>query len=121
MRVLTLPSILLLVSSGGLAAARDVARWRQQIGPNTPDRGTLHLLNKSGASASLPLPEFVRAVGQAPDLIVPYEREVASASNLGIAAINKCAGFQRGLTPLYRHLTGEAVEASPSFLKRLFG
>jgi pilus assembly protein CpaE len=121
MRVLTMPSILLLVSSAGLAAARDVARWRQQIGPNTPDRGTLHLLNKNGAAASLPLPEFTRAVGQAPDLIIAYDREVAAATNLGIAAVNKCAGFQRGLTPLYRHLTGEAAEAPQSFLKRIFG
>ena len=121
MRVLTLPSILLLVSTGTLASAREVVRWRQQIGANTPERITLHVLNKGGAHASLPLPEFIRAVGQAPDVTIPYEREVGLASNLGIAAVRKCAGLQRGLMPLYRHLTGETVQTGKSFLGRLFG
>ena len=121
MRVLTLPSILLLVSTASLASARDVVRWRQQIGPNTPERVTLHVLNKNGAHASLPLPEFIRAVGQPPDVIIPYEREIGLASNLGVAAVRKCASLQRSLTPLFRHLTGEAVPVPHSFLKRLFG
>jgi pilus assembly protein CpaE len=121
MRVLTLPSFLLLVSSASLASARDVVRWRQQIGPNTPERRTLHILNKNGAHASLPMPEFIRAVGQPPDVIIPYEREIGLASNLGVAAVRKCASLQRGLTPLYRHLTGEAVALPQSFLGKLFG
>ena len=120
-RVLTLPSILLLVSTASLASARDVARWRQQIGPNTPERITLHVLNKNGSHTSLPLAEFTRAVGQPPDVIIPYEREIGLASNLGVAAVRKCVSLQRGLTPLYRHLTGEAVQVPQSFLRRLFG
>jgi pilus assembly protein CpaE len=121
LRVLTLPSIMLIVSTASLAAARDVARWRQQIGPNTPERMTLHVLNKSGGHASLPLPEFIRAVGQPPDLIVPYEREIGLAANLGVAEMRKCAVFQRSLTPLFRQLTGEGEPVSHSFLRRLFG
>jgi len=121
MPVLALPSIMLLVSTASLAAARDVARWRQQIGPNTPERTTLHILNKNGAHASLPLPEFIRAVGQPPDVIIPYSREIGMSSNFGVAAVRKCASLQRGLTPLYRHLTGEAVQAPKSLLKRILG
>ncbi|HXJ00514.1 MAG TPA: AAA family ATPase [Micropepsaceae bacterium] len=121
LRVLTLPSVLLLVSTASLSAARDVARWRQQIGPNTPERITLHVLNKNGADASLPLKEFIGAVGQPPDLVVPYEREIGLSSNLGVAEVRKCASFQRSLAPLFRHLTGEGEAASPSFLKRIFG
>jgi pilus assembly protein CpaE len=121
LRVLTLPSVLLLVSSASLASAREVVRWRQQIGANTPERVTLHVLNKNGAHASLPMAEFVHAVGQAPDVIIPYEREVATVSNLGIAAVRKCAGLQRGLMPLYQHLTGEPVRLRHSLLGRLFG
>lgn len=121
MRVLSLPSILLLVSTATLASAREVVRWRQQIGANTPERTTLHVLNKSGGHASLPMAEFIRAAGQAPDVTIPYEREIATVSNLGIAAVRKCAGLQRGLMPLYRHLTGEPVQLNQSFLGRLFG
>ncbi len=120
MRVLTLPSMLILVSTASLSSARDVARWRQQIGPNTPERTTIHVLNKNGAHGSLPLQEFIGAVGQAPDIIIPYEREIGIASAMGVAAVRKCASLQRGLAPLFRQLTGEALP-SHSFLSRLFG
>ena len=120
MRTLALPSVLFLVSTGSLAAARDVGRWRQQIGPNTAERLTLHVLNKSGAHGSLPFPEFVRAAGQAPDIVIPYDREIGLASKLGISAVRKCAGLRRSLAPLFRHLTGEPVEQPHSLLKRLF-
>ena len=121
MGMLSLPSVMLLVSTASLASARDVARWRQQIGPNTPKRVTLHILNQNSAHASLPLSEFIKAAGQAPDVIIPYDREIGLASNLGVAAVRKCASLERGLAPVYRQLTGEAQLASRSLLKRLFG
>jgi len=121
MRVLTLPSTLLLVSTGSLASARDVVRWRQQFGPNTPERVTLHVMNKAGALSSLSVPDFIRAVGSPPDIIIPHDREIAIASKLGIGAVQKCAPLQRGLTPLYRNLAGEGVPPRHSLLKRLLG
>lgn len=121
MRVLHLPSTCLLVSDGSLVSARDVARWRENIGPNSPERSTIHILNKSGADGSLPDAEFIRAAGRAPDLTISYEREIGAAANLGIRGVQKCTALQAGLMPIYRLLTGEGQEAPRSFWKRLFG
>jgi pilus assembly protein CpaE len=122
MRVLHLPSVCLLVSTGSLVAARDVARWREAIGTNSAERSFMHILNKSGAHDSLPEDEFVKAAGHAADMVIPYSRDVGLASNMGIRGIHKCAVIRRELSPLLQHLAGEAVEgARPSLLRRLFG
>ncbi len=121
MRVLHLPSTCLLVSDGSLVSARDVARWRENIGPNSPERSTMHILNKGGADGSLPDVEFTRVAGRAPDITMPYDRDIGSASNLGVRGVEKCARLQTGLMPIYRLLTGEGREEPQSFLKRLFG
>jgi pilus assembly protein CpaE len=120
-KVLQLPSLCMLVSSGSLVAARDVARWREQIGPNTPNRTTAHVLNQSRAPDSLPHSEFVRVTGAEPDIVIPYFREVQEASKLGIKGFRSCAGFQHALEPMVRELTGDVPESRPSLLTRLFG
>jgi len=66
------------------------------------------------------LPEFIKAAGQPPDMIISYDREIGLASNLGVAAVRKCSSLQRSLAPVYRQLTGETQQASHSLLKRLF-
>lgn len=121
LRMLHLPSVCLLVSRGSLVSAREVARWRDVIGPDSPERQTLHILNQSGADGSLPEAEFLRAVGQAPDIIIPYDREVGAAANLGIKGVERCVTVQRGLTAVFRHITGEAMEKRHSFFDRLLG
>ncbi len=120
-KALHLPSLCVLVSNGSLVSARDVSRWQKEIGPNTPERTTIHILNQNGAVGGLPPAEFSRAVGKAPDIIVPYQRDVGKASILGIKAIEGCAGLQAALNPLVNQLTGDPDISAPSFLKRLFG
>ena len=119
-RVLHLPSLCLLVSDGSLASARDVARWRTFIGPNTAEHTTLHILNKSDTPGSLPSEELIRAIGQAPDMLVPFERDVATVSNLGMRRLEECRGFMRALGPALRHISGEPVEDGRTILERLF-
>lgn len=120
MHVLHLPSLFLLISDGSLASARDVARWRAFIGPNSAERATLHVLNMSDAAGSLPLEELTRATGQPPDIIVPYEREVAAASNLGVRRLEDCRGLMRALGPALLHISGEAAEDDRTLIERLF-
>lgn len=120
LQMLHLPSTCLMVSNGTLVSAREVARWRELIGPNTPDRMTLHILNKHGAPGCLPPAEFARAAGQAPDITIPFDREFAAASILGIQGTQKSTLFKRGLAPVLRHLSGDAVEPPPSMLSRIF-
>jgi pilus assembly protein CpaE len=120
-KILRLPSTCVLVSNGSLASARDVARWRELIGSDTPERNTLHLLNQHGAPASLPDAEFARAAGRSPDITVPFDREIAIGSNLGVKGTQKCATLKRGLAPLVRNLSGEQADTSRSVLSRLFG
>lgn len=120
-QALHLPSVCVLVSDGSLCAARDVARWREHIGPNSSERTTLHILNKHRGPGCLPDVEFNRAAGQEPDILIPYDREIANAANLGIKATQNSAVLKRGLAPLIRQLTGEQVSAERPFLSRLFG
>lgn len=120
-QVLHLPSLCILISNGTLVAARDVGRWHEKIGPNTAERSTIHILNQSGAVGSLPEAEFIRAAGKAPDIIIPYYRDIATASILGIKGIQNCAALERALAPLLRQLAGEVEIAPLSFFHRLFG
>ncbi len=121
MQILNLPSTCVLVSDATLASARDVARWRVAIGPNTSDRTTLHILNRNAMPGSLPGPEFTRAAGRAPDITIPYERDIGAANTLGVKGGQQNATLRHGLAPLVRHLSGEQVEAPRSVLRRLFG
>jgi pilus assembly protein CpaE len=118
---LRLPSTCVLVSDSTLVSARDVARWRETIGPNTPQHNTLHLLNQNGAPGGLPAAEFNRAAGQPPDIVVPYDRAIASSATLGVKGGREHAAIKRGLAPLLRMLAGEQAKTSPTFLSRLFG
>jgi len=111
--LLHLPGTILLVSTGSLACARDVVRWRSMLGGNSAERTTVHILNKSGANDGLSDEEFTRAVGAAPDLIIPYAREIGAASLLGVKGLQNCTVLQERLVPLYRQLSGEASVATP--------
>lgn len=119
MRILHQPSTCVLVSNPTLAAARDLARWLEFLGPNSLERRTMHILNMAGAPGALPPEEFLRAVGQTPDITIPYDREIAAASNLGVKATQKCASFNRGLGLLLRDVAGEPMEAETSILSRM--
>jgi pilus assembly protein CpaE len=123
-KLLTLPSTLLLVSDGSLASARDVARWRAKIGPNSPERSTLHIFNKKGGDGALPEKEFLRAIGQPPDVVIPYDRDVPAASNIGAIAIQKCASINRAMATLSKVLAGSAGDQGAPhrpLLSRIFG
>jgi pilus assembly protein CpaE len=122
LRLLHLPGMILLVSTESLTCARDVARWRETIGPNSAEHTTVHVLNKSGAPDSLPDEEFIRAAGVAPDIMIPFAREIGIASRLGVRGLQKCSVLQRGLLPLFRQISGEQpAEARRSRWRGLFG
>lgn len=120
-QTLHMPSICVLVSDGSLVSGRDVARWRDWIGPNTSDRTTIHLLNQHGTPGGLPDQEFARAAGRVPDIVVPYERDIRTASVFGIKSAERSARWKRSLAPLLRDLSGEQTGAPRSLLQRLFG
>jgi pilus assembly protein CpaE len=117
-RVLHMPSTLVLVSDARLSSARDVARWRATIGESTAERGLVHVLNRAGAAGGLPLADFTRAAGQAPDFVIPYAREIAEQALLGRQGV-----LAKGVQPLAALLGGESVAARRPipFLKRLLG
>jgi len=119
-KVLHSPSTILLVSNASLISAREVARWRETIGANTPERSTLHVLNKKGADGGLPDAELKRAFATPPDIVIPYDRDVARASILGATAVGKCAAVRRGMAAISRDLAGAIPEETRSFWKRIF-
>jgi pilus assembly protein CpaE len=120
-QVLHLPSLCIMVSDASLAAARDVARWRERIGPNTPERTTLHILNQGGAPGAIPESEFIRITGQAPEIVIPYLRAIEAAASLGVNGMKACAPLRRALAPVLRQLVGEETEPRQSLFSRLFG
>lgn len=120
-RVMQMPSTCVLVGNATLSSARDMARWHQQIGPNTKERRVVTVLNNTAVHGALPLSDFTRACGQTPDIIIPFDRDLAAAANYGAKAMQKCATFRRGVVQLIHEVTGEPLERSPSLLKRMFG
>ena len=116
---LKIPSTCLLISNASLAGARDLARWSDIIGPDTPERHTLHLVNHVAPHGGLKEADFTRAAGRSPDITIPYSREMADAAALGIKAMQKGASFKRSLAPLLREFTGETQIKAGSLLSRL--
>ena len=116
---LKIPSTCLLISNSSLAGARDLARWSDIIGPDTPERHTLHLVNHVAPHGGLKEADFARAAGRSPDITIPYSREMAEAAALGIKAMQKGASFKRSLAPLLSEFTGETQVKAGSLLSRL--
>jgi pilus assembly protein CpaE len=119
-RVLQLPGAVVLVSDGRLVSARDVRRLREFLGRDGPDRSVMHILNRQGMPGDLPMQDFVRAAGCAPDIVVPYEREIAATCNMGVQAKPDCPELRRGLAPLLRRIAGLPIEDERPLLARLF-
>jgi pilus assembly protein CpaE len=117
---LKIPSTCLLISNASLAGARDLARWSEMIGPDTPERHTLHIVNHVAPHGGLKDADFARASGRSPDLTMAYSRELAEAAPLGIKAMQKGASFKRNLAPLLSEFTGETQAKKGSLLSRFF-
>jgi pilus assembly protein CpaE len=116
--ILRLPSTCLFVSGAGLSSARDLARWYEVLGANTAERHTAHVLNHPHAHGGLSVEEFTKVAGRAPDVILPYDREIAEAATLGIEAMKKCQSFKRRFGPVLESLTG--VGTAPKARGSLF-
>lgn len=120
-QVLNQPSICLLVSDSSLASARNLIRWREFLGPNSIEKRAIHILNMYGADGGLKEQEFIRATGLPLDITIPYDREFAKASPYGVKAMQKCAAFNKALSPLLRALAGETEIKSRPLLRRILG
>ena len=113
--------VVLLISDASLASARDIARWKAVLGSSSAERTVLHIVNKSGSPGGLAMEEFERGAGQAPDVVIPYEREVGRSSALGIQGVEQQHGFFRALGPVLETIAGEPVPREPSLISRIFG
>ncbi|HWA62779.1 MAG TPA: AAA family ATPase [Caulobacteraceae bacterium] len=121
-RLLQSPGVVVLVSDGRLVSARDVRRWRETLGADKAERTVLHVLNLAGGPGDLPLEDFTRAAGAAPDIVVPWSRQIAADCNLGLKARPDSLDLQRALAPLLSRIAGTPVEADRlPLLARLFG
>jgi pilus assembly protein CpaE len=119
-KLLHMPSTLLLVSDGSIASTREVARWRDFIGPNTPERRLLHVLNKKNGADALPEDEMLRAIPP-PDISIHWDRQIIAAAALGTKTVQQCSAIRDGMAALSRRLSGAAYEPVPSLWKRVFG
>jgi pilus assembly protein CpaE len=118
--LLHMPSTLLLVSDGSIAATREVGRWQELVGPNTPERTLLHVLNKKNAAGALPEREMLRII-PAPKAAIPWDREIMGAAALGTKAVQKCSTIRSGMAALSRQLSGTtAEEEDRPFWRRIF-
>ncbi len=120
-RVLHLPATVVLVSEQTLVSARDVLRWKEQIGGAAMGVSTLIALNKARAPGALTDDEFTAALGQSTEIAVPFQPQIAEAGELGLPAIAKNAPFRHGLAPLFQRRAGESEEVRIPLLRRIFG
>ena len=117
---LQMPGTMVLVANPSLTSARDIARWHEYIGLNTPERRTLLVLNHTSAYGGLTEAEFARASGLTPDIVIPFDRELAMNTNFGVEAMQKCSAFKFGMVRMLHEITGEPVEEPASLFKRIF-
>jgi pilus assembly protein CpaE len=120
-QILQMPSTCVLVANASLTSARDMARWRDLLGPNTRERRTLHVLNHTDAYGGLTEAEFARACGQTPEIVIAYDRDLATTANLGVKAMQKCPLFKFGMVRMLHDITGEPLEKPASIFRRIFG
>jgi len=109
-RVVFEDGALVMVSDGGLACAREVARWRSYFGASQAGRYMLHVQNKFGGLSDLKPKEFEAAIGQAPDIIIPYDKRVATSANVGGEAAMTQRALQRAASALASKLAGHQHE-----------
>ncbi|HTO82016.1 MAG TPA: P-loop NTPase [Methylomirabilota bacterium] len=119
--ILRMPSTVMLVSDGSLIGTREVTRWWKQIGADSPEHIVLHVLNKNGGDAVLPEEALLKALPKAPDVVIPYDRHIGSAAQLGVRAVQKRAAMHRAMADLSRHLTGEPTARPQRLWQRMFG
>jgi len=121
-RVIFEDGALVLVSDGGIASAREVARWRNYFGANQSGRYLLHVHNRAGQVGELKKREFDMAVGQAADMIINYDKKVAGTANVGGASAVGQRALQRAAAQLASKLAGHGSgETKRRGLARLFG
>lgn len=114
------PSTLPLVSDGSISSIREIERWREYLGANTPDRTVLHILNKIGADGALPEQEMLRIIPN-PEVSIRWSREVMAASMLGTKAMQASTAIRDGIGDLSRQLSGEMPAPAGHFWQRIFG
>jgi len=119
-KLLHMPATVLLVGDGGIAATRDVGRCREMIGPNTPDRAVLQVLNKSGAEGALPDKERLRILPP-PEVSIRWDPHIMTASVLGTKTVKTSRAIREGMAALSLQLSGGAGEERPAFWARVFG
>lgn len=120
-RAIHLPSALLLVSDGRLVSAREVSRWRNWLGAKSAERSILHVLNMQGAPGGLHVEDFARAAGQRPDIVIPYDREIAESALIGLNGGPARNALGRALDPLVAMIGGAAAASKRSLLDRVLG
>jgi pilus assembly protein CpaE len=118
--LLHMPATLLVVSDGSLSAIRDVGRWRDFLGPNTPERTVVHVLNKSGNEGALPEEEILRVIPP-PDVAIRWDRKILSAAVLGTKSVQERSAIRDGMAALSLRLSGTAAEVERPLWKRIFG
>ncbi|HVH75829.1 MAG TPA: AAA family ATPase [Stellaceae bacterium] len=109
-RLLELPGTVLLVGTGTASCAREVARWRERLGPNTAERSLLHILNKRGSKASLREDQLSQVIGRPADLAIPFSPAVALADRIGTRAVQKLSVIRRSMSAISWQVAGRVSE-----------
>ena len=121
-QVLRLGSTVVLVSDGRMASARDVARWRALLSSVLNGVTLVHVLNRFDMPDALPVDQFARLAGGMPDICIPYHRDTAGASLMGMSASGGYSQLDAGLESLVSMISGTtrvAAQTPRTMLARL--
>jgi pilus assembly protein CpaE len=122
-RAVTLARQVVTVLTPDVASLRDTQNIRHVVASITGADRVISVLNRSDMKGGIGRSLVEKALGGAPDVIIPeLGRGMLEAINTGVPAIKLVPALRRHLAPLVREIAGvkPSRQRSP-WLRRMFG
>ncbi|MGD0103361.1 MAG: cellulose synthase operon protein YhjQ/BcsQ [Rhodopila sp.] len=121
-RVVTLARQVVTVLTPDVASLRDTQNIRNVVAGITGADRVISVLNRADMKGGIERALIDRALGGAPDVIIPeLGRGMLEAINRGVPAVKRVPGLRRYLAPLVREIAGVRPSLGDSWLRRMFG
>jgi pilus assembly protein CpaE len=119
--VITLSRHVLVLLEAEVTGLRNAHALRAAVTNIAGKDRVFTLLNRANRPGGLPRATIVKALGAAPDMVIPdLGKGMTQAVNLGIPALKHVSGLRRHLAPIVREIAGVAAQRK-GWLRRLLG
>jgi pilus assembly protein CpaE len=123
LRVLSQARQVVTVLTPDVASLRDTQNIRHLVAGITGADRVISVLNRADMKGGLDRPLIEKALGGAPDIVIPdLGPGMLESINLGVPAVQRVPALRRHLAPLVREIAGvKTGRNGRSWLSRLFG